>query len=147
MLPTITGDTLVVWSNHDGETVPGIAWELWESNEWYPISSSDSWSLNVALAIYPIVQNTLGVNENNVSDGLNIYPNPSDGHYIIDFTKHTGQELQLEIFNTTGNCILDQTFEKWANSISFDISDFPAGIYMVRLNGGQQSYIQKILKR
>ena len=147
MLPTITGDTLVVWSNQNNDTDPGIAWELWNSDEWYPFSSSDSWSLDIALAIFPIVQNTLGVNENNVSYGLNIYPNPSDGKYTIDLAKHSHQVLQLKVFNISGNCIVDQSYEKGENSVSFDISNFPTGIYMVRLTDNKQAFLQKIIKK
>jgi len=145
MLPTAIGDTLVVYSNHDNDTDPGIAWELWNTNEWYPYSAS--WPLNVALAIYPIVQNTLDVNENNVSGGFNIYPNPSDGQYTIDLAKHSHQALQLKVFNTSGKCIADQSFEKREVSISFDISGFPAGVYMVRLTDSQYAYFQKIIKK
>jgi len=147
MLPAITGDTLVVWSNQHNDTDPGIAWELWESNEWYPFNSIDSWSLDVALAIYPIVQNTLGVNENNVSGGLNIYPNPSDGQFTIDLPKHAHQVLQLKVFNISGNCIAEQSYEKRENSVSFDISHFPAGVYMVRLTDRKHTYLQKIIKK
>jgi PKD repeat protein len=144
MLPATTGDTLVVWSNMHNDTDPGIAWELWNTNEWYPFSTS--WLQDVALAIYPIVQNTLDVNENTVFDGLYIYPNPSDGQYTIDLAKHSHQALQLKVFNTSGNCIADQSFEKREVSISFDISGFPAGVYMVRLTDSQHTYLQKIIK-
>lgn len=147
VLPTNTGDTLVVWSNQDGETNPGIAWELWNNNEWYPFSSSDTWGQNVALAIFPIVQNTLDVNEFLESGKLHVFPNPSDGWITIDLTEFNFQELQLEIFNMSGNCVLNQSFEKRENSVSVDISDFPAGVYMLRLIDGQQSYTQKILKK
>jgi len=45
ILPTFTGDTLVVWSNTDGDTDPGIAWEQNPNNSWYPMfSTSNSWS-------------------------------------------------------------------------------------------------------
>ncbi|MBE9491457.1 MAG: T9SS type A sorting domain-containing protein, partial [Bacteroidetes bacterium] len=145
MLPTTTGDTLVVWSNMHNDTDPGIAWELWNTNEWYPFSTS--WLQDVALAIYPIVQNTLDVNENAISGGLYIYPNPSDGQYTIELAKHSHQALQLEVFNTSGNCIADQSYEKGEVSISFDISGFPAGIYMVRLTDSQHTYLQKIIKK
>lgn len=146
-LPTSTGDTLALWSNNNGQTSPGIAWELWSTNDWYPIGSTESWGLNIAMAIYPIVQNTLNVNENQALGTLDVFPNPSNGKYIIDLSKQSNQNIKLEVFNTAGNCVLDQSIEKWENSISFDISDFPAGIYMVRLIDGQKTYSQKILKK
>lgn len=146
-LPTSTGDTLALWSNNNGDTSPGIAWELWSTNEWYAIGSTDSWGLNIAMAIYPIVQTTLDVNEYRDYNKLAVFPNPSNGNFIIDLSKLSNQNFKLKMFNTNGNCVLDQSIEKWENSISFDISDFPAGIYMIRLIDGQKTYSQKILKK
>ena len=147
MLPTTTGDTLVVWSNQHNDTDPGIAWELWNTNEWYPLSSSDSWSLDIALAIYPIVQSTMDINENTNPGGLFIYPNPSYGKYTVGLANPSNEALQLEVFNTSGNCILDKSFENMENEISFDISGFPAGIYMVRLTDSREIRLQKIIKK
>ncbi len=147
LLPTTTGDSLVIWSNNNGETQPGIAWELWNTNEWFAINSNDSWGLNIAMAIYPIVQNTLSINESSESKVLDIFPNPSTGQFSIDFSKQLNQTIELKIYNATGNCILNQSFEKWEESIDFNISDFPAGVYTVRLFDGGQSYSQKILKK
>lgn len=146
-LPTSTGDTLALWSNNNGDTSPGIAWELWSTNEWYSISSADSWGLNINMAIYPIVQSTLDVYEYQASGTLDVFPNPTNGKLIIDLSEQSNQNLKLEVFNTTGNCVLDQAIKKEENSISLDISDFPAGVYMVRLIDGQKFYSQKILKK
>ena len=145
MLPTTTGDTLVVWSNQNGETDPGIAWELWENNEWYTFK--ESYGQDVALAIFPIVQNTLNVNEFSESRKLHVLPNPSDGHFIIDLTENMNMKLHLEIFNISGKRIWDRTFGNRTNSISCDISEFPAGVYMLKVTDGKETYSQKILKK
>jgi len=145
LLPASNGDTLVVWSNVDGDSGPDVSWELWSSEDWYSIS--EAWSLDIALAIYPKVQNTMDVNENSISNGLKIYPNPSNGMYTIELLNQTSTDLQLEVYNTSGACVKSQFYKKGEFSISFDLTDFPAGIYMVRLFDDQQSYTQKILKQ
>ena len=38
-----------------------------------------------------------------------------------------------------------EIFEKWKSAISFDISDFPTGIYMVRLFNSDQNMVKKIV--
>lgn len=147
VLPQSTGDTLVVWSNENNDINPGIAWELWNENVWYPISSSDSWGINIALAIFPIVQYMLDVDEYNVDNKLHIFPNPSNGQFTIDLSKLSNSDINLEIINSSGNCILNQSIKKKEVSVSIDITDFPVGIYWVRLSDGQKSYSQKILKK
>jgi len=145
ILPTTIGDTIVVWSNQNGNTDPGTAWEMWSTEEWYPFSNA--WTLDVALAIYPIVQTTVDVNEHIESEGLIVYPNPSNGLFIIDNNKEIHGNIKLEIFNSSGNCILDQSYENGNNPISFDISGYPSGIYMVKISEEQESLTQKILKK
>lgn len=145
VLPTTTNDTLVVWSNTNGESGPDVSWELWSSEDWYSIS--EAWTLDISLAIYPIVQNTMDINENSISNGLKIYPNPSNGKYAIELLDQTSRDLQLEVYNTSGVCIKNQFYKKGEFSISFNLTDCPAGIYMVRLFDGHKYFTRKILKQ
>ncbi|MCD4696328.1 MAG: PKD domain-containing protein [Bacteroidales bacterium] len=55
VLPTSPGDTLVVFSNSDGDTDPATAWDQWSDNTWYPFDHPDNWELQVAHAIFPII--------------------------------------------------------------------------------------------
>jgi PKD repeat protein len=144
MLPTTPGDTLAIWSNLDGDAGPGIAWELWSTNEWFPFS--DTWPLDVALAIFPIVQNTLDIDEYSNPDRLNIFPNPSNGYVTIELEGPHKEDMQLEIVDVSGRIILERSYVDKEIPVSIDISDLPDGAYMVRIVGGQQIYSQKIIK-
>jgi PKD repeat protein len=71
-----SGDTVALYSNANGETVPGTAWEQWGPSApviWYPYSTS--WTLNLSLAILAdickqcpaITVNTSGTNNTSCS--------------------------------------------------------------------------------
>jgi len=147
MLPTTIGDTLVVFSNQDGNTMPGSAWELWSDNVWYPFNSPEAWQLNVALSVFPVLQNTVDIDELSINNSLFTYPNPSSGWYSIDIPEQLNDALQLEVLNASGECILERSFNKEETNIKFDISDYPIGIYLVRLSDTKNSFLQKVVKK
>lgn len=47
-------DTVALITNLDGQTTPGTAWEMWSDNTWHHDSSSSTWGLNIAHAIWVI---------------------------------------------------------------------------------------------
>lgn len=47
------GDTVALVTNLNGNTVPGTAWEKWDTGDWY--NYSDSWALNMSHIIIPVV--------------------------------------------------------------------------------------------
>ncbi|MFK7926281.1 MAG: S8 family serine peptidase, partial [Bacteroidia bacterium] len=44
-------DTLVLFSNLDGENLNATAWEQWANGDWYPFDSGAGWALKIALQI------------------------------------------------------------------------------------------------
>ena len=146
MLPTAEGDTLVVWSNTDGDTNPSTAWELWESNQWYSFNHPDSWGLNIALAVFPIVQNTLGMDENNTEDLIKVFPNPSNGFFSIFSEMFNDEQAILSIHRIDGTLINTRAFRN-TELLSFDLSNEPAGIYFVTFETDSKYIIKKLVKR
>lgn len=146
MLPTTADDTLVVWSNTDGDTNPSTAWELWESNQWYSFNHPDSWGLNIALAVFPIVQNTLGMDENNTEDLIKVFPNPSNGFFSIFSEMFNDEQAILSIHRIDGTLINTRAFRN-TDLLSFDLSNEPAGIYFLTFETDSKYIIKKLLKR
>ncbi len=146
MLPTVTGDTLVVWSNLDGDTNPGIAWEQWDNLQWYSFAHPDAWVLNVALAIFPIVQNTLGTDENYIAEPINIYPNPSSDIFNIDSEMFNQETVTVSIYRIDGKLINTMTYRN-NGIITLDMTQAPSGIYFIKIETGSKSFIRKLVKQ
>ncbi len=145
-LPTAAGDTLVVWSNDDGDTSPGIAWEMWDDNSWYPFNMQPSWGINCALAIFPIIDFSMDVPELKQGKLLNVYPNPSAGKYYIALEENEIPE-SLEIFDTKGRIIKTQSDFNARNEIAVDLTMQQNGIYFIRLITEKGNYWSKVIKR
>lgn len=69
-----------------------------------------------------------------------IYPNPSANKINIDLENENNTLLRF--YNFSGQLVKEQTFQQ---SINFDISELPVGIYQLILENGNQHAIQKII--
>ncbi|MEM6320769.1 MAG: sulfatase-like hydrolase/transferase [Bacteroidota bacterium] len=81
---------------------------------------------------------------------LQAMPNPTKGELFASFNGLTGVDYQLTILNYQGQQ-LQQSFIPSANqservATSFSISAYPTGMYILQLNDGKRTVVQKVLK-
>ena len=85
---------------------------------------------------------TITVEENGTVDIVNallkenmlLYPNPTDGRFIIELSGEYEADLTLEIFDQTGKLFLQQIYPSHTEiREEFDLSSEPAGIYFIRI--------------
>lgn len=147
MLPDITGDTLALWTNEDGNTAPGIAWEMWNDETWYSFSDDDSWQLDISQAIFPVVCNETGMEEGDKSlDMLSVYPNPAAGILHTHITKKVPGTVTLTLMNSTGQVL--EVFEKFVQGVyvfQMSLDNYPEGLYFLLLKDNDQIEIEKII--
>ena len=70
--------------------------------------------------------------DNDVMDKVLIYPNPSKGLFNISFGSNINNGF-LKIFDLHGKLLREETFQNTSLE-RLDISEFPAGIYLVSGN-------------
>jgi len=145
MLPTIEAETLVVWSNEDGDTYPGIAWEMWEDNSWHPFSNPLTWQLNLAMGIHPIVDYTVGINDKVASNKIGISPNPSDGIIYLE-TDILTKGSKVRIYNTAGESVFESVINSYSPDYKIDLSGFRNGMCIISVTSGQDIFFNKIVK-
>jgi len=71
-----------------------------------------------------------------------IYPNPVAQYHDVTVINNDPDVTQLEIFNSTGMKMFEQTLNDWSNTIS--TNKLSKGIYLVRLL--KDSHVQKTVK-
>ncbi|MBK8875574.1 MAG: T9SS type A sorting domain-containing protein [Bacteroidetes bacterium] len=69
---------------------------------------------------------------------MKLYPNPTTGIFVIH-----SPEGKLEVINSYGQ--LMRTYSLTRNENTFDLSDLPNGIYILKLNTGKSSFTEKII--
>jgi hypothetical protein len=75
---------------------------------------------------------------------VSVFPNPSDGKFQIDFKEIEIHGCRLEITNSVGTPVysrnmLDQT------TLNIDISNYPKGIYLIKLYSKDRTYVNKMV--
>ena len=144
ILPTAAGDTLVLTSNSDGDTNPGIAWELWSDNSWHAYTESSSWGKDINLAIYPEICKPTGIESEYFANNFKIHPNPTSGIITIDFDNKLDKNTKIKILNVYGQEIYPR-LDFYNSSAKIDLSNYSNGVYFIRVINDKNFITKKIL--
>ena len=82
---------------------------------------------------------------------IDIYPNPSNGIFYIDYHRHKNILNEIYVYDTQGKCIIEEilTFENQnvKKVIEMNLSSYEPGIYIIQITDGQQKYSGKVFLR
>ncbi len=86
------------------------------------------------------VFNTIGTDEYNTNEvSLKVYPNPSNGDFIIESALLNGK-FNVKIYDITGNMVVNEFLQ--SNRLKTNLQD---GIYFVKIIDGENVYLRKIV--
>ncbi len=77
----------------------------------------------------------------------NLYPNPTKGKFILDLNSELQDKINIEIYDITGKVIYsDLNISVWAyNSRLIDLTNSPAGIYIIHVSGKDINETKQII--
>lgn len=86
-----------------------------------------------------------GMQEMQLLNDFNIFPNPSNGKFSIRFKEHTGI-INITVFNTLSKAILSINNEDFKSDvITFNLYDQPKGLYYIILESDAKKIIRKVV--
>lgn len=90
----------------------------------------------------------VGIDQIDELTTLNIAPNPTQGMVTVEMELSSPEIINLKMYDITGKVINQIVSEKTtANSFEFDMSNQAAGIYMLRIQVGNNSLVRRIIVR
>lgn len=156
------GDSAGLFSSFDpnGTDAPGLTgdfleatthtFEQWSDNSYHSFNDGtiNTWQLDIALGIYPVVDLTVSINESNGNIiSLQNIPNPASNNTIINYElKETGN-VSISVVDITGKEIISlaQGIQTQGNhKVKIDVSTLPAGMYFYTLTAGNYKATRKI---
>ncbi len=84
---------------------------------------------------------TTGLNNPTLKNNIAFYPNPANTTLFISGIDNS-KEVKIEIYNPAGQILYNSN-----NKISVDISLLKTGTYFLKIRQGNESYIQKFIKK
>ncbi|MBN2892640.1 MAG: T9SS type A sorting domain-containing protein [Bacteroidales bacterium] len=94
-----------------------------------------------------IIEGLTSIQANNIE--LWAYPNPTEGVFVFGFDSYQEDYLNIEIYNTAGQIVYSNLnhYAVASNSMMIDLSDQPAGMYIIHVSGNYVSKNIKVIKK
>jgi len=154
---SITGDTWFTYTptinqNAVSVTTTTYCWYVTSSlsgavvNKWIP---ANPYSLQTAFSLYVKDNAVVGIDENELGNGLNIYPNPTNNQIIVDYNLTETAEANLIVYDAIGKIVANHDMNNQAtgqHSVTIDLSHLSNGLYIVNLTVGSQVISKRIIK-
>jgi len=76
-----------------------------------------------------------------------IYPNPSNGVFTVELENLHPGGYAIEIVSITGKTLKKHTVQNTSGNhkLQFDLTDYPQGLYLVKVEGNRYSHYERIL--
>lgn len=125
--------------------------EEWNDNSFHSFNdgTTNTWQLDVALAVYPVVTfGNTSVNELNSSiASVQNTPNPAVSSTLINYDLKENANVTLSVVDITGAEILSAVQGEQAqgsHSVKLDVSDLSAGMYFYTIKAGDHQVTKKM---
>ncbi len=115
------------------ETIPldyEVTFEVWVSNLSPLIIDSCYFEETFTINLNP---STTAINSSEINNNLNLFPNPADNYFQLNWENQLTEDNQIKIFNSLGTTILETTTISGQNSTEINIKNLPPGIYFISI--------------
>ncbi len=93
-----------------------------------------------------IVDNTASVKDV-AFEGFNLYPNPSNGNFNLQFDTVSSDDVQLQLFDLTGRLVQEVSYKnvkaRFSENISFNNAS--KGLYLLKIKNGTTQTTRKLI--
>jgi hypothetical protein len=140
------------WGDYSSLCVDPVDDEtFWYTNEYYPVSSSMTW--NTRVASFTINDLQVGLNENPSTSKMSTilnpnFPNPFSRSTSLYWTLPEPANVKVQILDLTGKTLsnlIDENQVTGEHKVTFDASNFKAGIYICKISAGRTVETQKLI--
>ena len=146
ILPTVTGDTAVVFQNVSSTSGLNTAWEDWGNNTWYPFSDANSWGSPYSLAILPKtcpLSTGFSSSSSVASKNVSVYPNPNNGTFKVVTTFTNTQQTKVTVSDLVGR-VIETKVENGNLYLDLDLTKQAGGIYFVTVENGSEKVTERV---
>jgi hypothetical protein len=86
----------------------------------------------------------VGINKFLNDATLSVYPNPSYGYLNIELAGYSGEQVDMMMYDLRGKQVISRQIANAHTTV--DLVDLKPGVYVVRLESGEETITRKIVK-
>jgi hypothetical protein len=75
----------------------------------------------------------------------NLYPNPNDGDFTVNYFLQNGKSGMLSIYNMEGQKVFEMKLPRYTYMQTINLNFYPKGVYALRIQSGDKSVIKKFI--
>ena len=111
----------------------------------YTVEETNSNGCSSTSATYNV--NGLGISENSFQNSFNVYPNPNNGEFQLNFNVSNQDNYTIEIHNAIGQLVYQEYLSNYSGKYSkqINLQNFGKGIYMLSLTNSHNQGIKKLI--
>jgi hypothetical protein len=79
-----------------------------------------------------------------VTDGLNLFPNPSNGKFYLETNTSGNDPIELQVMDLTGRIVYERK-QAIRETIEIDLSNQPKGMYFLQFKFGEKEINRKVI--
>ncbi|HLG39991.1 MAG TPA: T9SS type A sorting domain-containing protein, partial [Chitinophagaceae bacterium] len=126
------------WSNNaTTQTVSGLC----AGN--YSVTITDAGGCGVYSNV--TISQPVSISESSSDFHFNIFPNPNNGIFTLEFLSFPSEKIELSVFNLLGETIYRQNISELKSPI--DLSKNPCGIYFIQIKIGKEISNKLLIKQ
>ncbi len=144
------GDQVAITSSADGDANgTELAWEQWDGGAWHTMLSAWSQTINgdIDLGIFPIECTVTTVDAEEMElQKVNVYPNPTNSNFTIDFNLESQNDARIEVYNIMGATVYNSIENGlMRDKVVIDLSNEASGLYFLDIEFGEERITKKIM--
>jgi hypothetical protein len=86
-----------------------------------------------------------GIKTIDVSNAISVYPNPVTDNLQIEINSEVrGENADLRVYDVVGNLVMEKSIT--ANKTNINVSALPSGVYVIKIETGNEVVMKKIVK-
>ncbi|NNF36836.1 MAG: PKD domain-containing protein [Saprospiraceae bacterium] len=140
---TVVGEYIKKWDMGDGTILEGMSIEhTYQEDGVYDVVFSAENQCGVDTSMIRIEVLTSSISEN-ISDNLNIYPNPVSDIVTIEYVGN--QAINVDLININGYKLDDYSIIMDRSKVNLNVSDLPAATYLIKITSDSQVLFRKLV--
>jgi len=119
----------------------------WQSNGTVDTAQLKPWLDPDDTGIYGLGGYTLDVEDHKIVNNLdiNIYPNPANEYFFINFTNLESRTFHVSIYDIVGKLIKETYSQNQGSELKINICVIPKGVYFLTIKYDHKSIVKKLI--